>query len=229
MAKDTAAEAPTPEPATAGGNEDAGAGAEEVAAALGTPVTEVVSKAKAAADDKTAPGSKTTPPTEEPAAAEPGAKAAVDVADYEEMRAKALRPVAVQAEPEPEPEPTQPEESAGEGEQGSKEGEEEPAEEEPSKAPERIRINRLKDDADKRRLGMATQLAADEGISFDEAWTRVTGKTAAKSGDGKPETGETTEPAKPALRTPAEIAADIEALDEQQCQQVAQVNSDESS
>lgn len=222
MAKDnTAAQAPTPEPVTGGENEAGDA----IAAALGQPVAEPTATAAAAA---TVPGTTTTPPKEEPttpdASATPGAnepeeqprgQAAVDVEGYEKMRRDALAPPATE----------KPEQSvssaATEGAVPSLSDDLPavestdappkllPEPESEAKVPDRIRVGRLKSDADKKRIATATQLAADEGIDFDEAWTRVTGKKSAAADAIEP--GSMVGDAAPVPRSRSEIDADIQA------------------
>lgn len=62
--------------------------------------------------------------------------------------------------------------------------------EDDDKGPDRVRLGRLKDPKDKKRVALATQLAADEEIPFDEAWERVTGKK--REAGATKETAETT-------------------------------------
>lgn len=205
MANDKAARAPTPQPETAGGNENQSDEViEREQETLGTVTDEVA----------TAPG-QTTSSQEEPGEQPRGHKA-VDVEDYERRLREALSPAPVnpQEESADGPETDEEESPTGEGETAEAEAEPETveaeaeSEDDDEKAPDRVRISRLKDASDKRRVATATKLAGDEGISFDEAWTRVTGKTTSAP---QSETETTTAP----VRTQTEIDADIQSKKEE--------------
>lgn len=213
MAKDSAAEAPTPTPATAGGNQ--AANNEAVADALGTPTTETIEAAAPA------PGT-TTAPKEGPgessgtAAPQPRDSRAVDVESYERMKREALSPAKTPAEPAEAQAPVEPaaeETPAIPAEEPAEEIEELPVVE--GKAPDRVRLGRLKDDGEKKRINNAVQVAADEGITFTEAWRRLNGDVppAGVTGGANPPAPE--EPAKPALRSRAEIDGEIKAKKEE--------------
>ena len=201
MANENLAKAETDSTATAGGDE-----AKETEVKAETPVTET---------EATAPEKESTTPTEKPtpAKAEESGKAAVGVEGYEKMladakaqaKAKAAAPKAEETPAEPAEEETPQEESAADTEEVTAGGaeisptEEADTEKEP---PNRIRIGRLSE-RDRAMMASATELAAAEGIDFEKAWARITGKPATQA----PATETTDEAAK--LRTRAEIQAEI--------------------
>lgn len=219
MVTNTPAEAATPQPATATEENVAGEEVSSTAAAAGSTTTAPKEGAAAA-----------TPKLIE-SVDQPRFSEAVDVEGYEKRKRDALKQVPsleesaaaheVEAAQPPvtsdEPEVTSPEgeppatTAEGEGEPSPADTEP-PVTTEPGKVPDRVRIGRL-NDKDKTRVANAVQIAADEGIPFEEALARVTGKPRAKTDDeiaaeAQPPAEEFT-----GLRTREQIEADMAALD----------------
>lgn len=147
----------------------------------------------------------------------------MDVESYERLKREALtrKPDAPQeqsAAPAGEGAPAAAAEPPATGAAPAAEPEPEPTEE-GSKAPDRVRLGRLTDDGEKRRIATAVQFAADEGITFTEAWTRLNGTapTAAPTGGANGATPATEPPAAentaPQVRSREDIQRDLEALD----------------
>lgn len=170
---------------------------------------EAASAVEATAADASAnpaPETTTTPPEDAPAQPR---LAKVDVEGYENLKRAALSPrkgPETTANP-PAEEDSEPAKAAPEIADAPVDGTAPvPPEDDPDKAPDRVRLGRLKDDGEKKRINNAVQLAADEDISFDEAYARITGKAAGQA----PAAAEAA-PEAPKFRTEAEIKADIAA------------------